>query len=224
MNELHVAEAATWWSVPSAEVNDALGTRPLVVLLHGLGADEHDLAGLVPALPPSYLYASLRAPLPIRPPGRGYAWFPPLLQDGISADPSIVNAAARGVLTWLERTQARARSHGPVALIGFSQGAAMSVQLLRHAPELFAGAVALSGFVTPGLISGDEAMAQVKPPVFWGHDPADPIVTAPATDRFRAFLSEHANVDERRYPGAGHGITTGEAADVAAFLAELLSR
>lgn len=223
MNELHVDESATWWSVPAAEVADAIAARPLVVLLHGLGADEHDLAGLVPALPRSFVYASVRAPLPIRPPGRGYAWFPPLLQQGISADPGIADAAARGVLTWLERTHARSRGHGPVALLGFSQGAAMSLQLLRHAAELFEGAVVLSGFVTPGLVGGDEAMAQIRPPVLWGYDPADPVVTSPATDRLSTFLAEHARMDERRYPGAGHGITADEAADVSTFLTDLLS-
>jgi phospholipase/carboxylesterase len=222
MSELAVDDSATRWSVPVADVDAAIAARPLVVLLHGLGADEHDLAGLVPALPPAFLYASVRAPVPIRSPGRGFAWFPPLLQQGISADPEIVNAAARGLLTWLDRTQARARSHGPVALLGFSQGAAMSVQLLRHAPELFAGAVALSGFVAPGLVGGDEALSQIRPPVLWGYDPADPVVTTPATDRLRTFLAGHTRVDERRYPGAGHGITADEAADVAGFLSDLL--
>ena len=51
-----------------------LATRPLVVLLHGWGADERDLAGLVPALPAEPVYASLRAPLPL--PGGGFGWFP----------------------------------------------------------------------------------------------------------------------------------------------------
>ncbi len=222
-HELPIDDAATWWSVPTADVEPALADRPLVVLLHGLGADERDLAGLVPALPAELLYASVRAPLPIS--GMpGYAWFPPLLGDGITADPAYVDASARGLLTWLERVHARVRTPGPVALVGFSQGGAMAVQMLRHAPEMFAGAGVLSGFVAPGLVAGDEAMAQIRPRVLWGHDVADPVVTSPATDRLRAFLTSHADAVERRYPGAGHGITAQEAADVAAFLREVLTR
>src|SRR5690625_56265 len=33
---------------------------PMVLLLHGLGSDERDLAGLVPHLPPDFSYVSLR--------------------------------------------------------------------------------------------------------------------------------------------------------------------
>lgn len=221
MSELPIDDAATWWSVPAAEIDRAIATRPLVVLLHGLGADERDLTPLVPALPHAFVYASVRAPLPIS--GMpGYAWFPPLLAEGITADPAYVDAAARGLLTWLERTQARARTHGPVALLGFSQGGAMAVQMLRHAPELFAGAAVLSGFVAPGLVAGDEALTQIRPPVLWAYDPADPVVTTPAIDRLRAFLAEHTSAVERRYPGTGHGIGPDEARDVAGFLTAVL--
>lgn len=221
MTELPVDEQATWWSVPAAEIDHAIATRPLVVLLHGLGADERDLAGLVPALPAPLVYASIRAPLPIS--GMpGYAWFPPLLAEGISADAAYVDASTRGVLSWLEKTHARARTHQAVALLGFSQGAAMAVQLLRHAPELFAGAVALSGFVAPGLVAGDEAMSQIRPPVFWGYDPADPVVTTPATERLRDFLGAHADVQEHRYAGIGHGISGAEATAVGRYLTDLL--
>lgn len=218
---LPIDDAATWWSVPAAALPEALTTRPLVVLLHGLGADERDLAGLVPALPDRFVYASVRAPLPIA--GMpGYAWFPPLLAEGITADPAYVDAAARGLLVWLERAQARARSHARPALVGFSQGGAMAVQLLRHAPEAFAGAATLSGFVAPGLLAGDEALAQIRPRVLWGYDPADPVVTTPAIERLRAFLVAHTDLDERTYPGTGHGIATTEAADLAAFLTSVL--
>lgn len=221
--ELPIDDEATWWSVPPNEVAAAVASRPLVLLLHGFGADEHDLTGLVPSLPQAAVYASVRAPLPIS--GMpGYAWFPLLLAQGISADPVYVDAAARGLLAWLERTRALARVEQPVVLLGFSQGGAMSVQLLRHAPELFSGAVVLSGFVAPGLVAGDEAMAQIRPPVLWGYDPADPVVTTPASDRLRCFLAAHADVDEHRYPGAGHGISGPELADVATFVERLLAR
>lgn len=213
--ELPLDDVATWWSVPAPQIEAALADRPLVLLLHGWGADERDLAGLVPALPAGYLYASPRAPLPL--PGAGYAWFPLALPD-LVPDAALADAAARGVLSWLDRTLARVRSHGPVALLGFSQGAALALQLLRHSPETFAGAALLSGFAVPGLVAGDEAMAQIRPGVLAGHDDADPVIPAHATADLHRFLAEHAAAVVRRYPGAGHGITIEEAADVAAFL------
>jgi phospholipase/carboxylesterase len=42
---------------------------PLVVFLHGRGADEYDLLDIADRLPRSFTYASLRAPVPV--PGGG---------------------------------------------------------------------------------------------------------------------------------------------------------
>ena len=46
---------------------------PLVVLLHGRGADERDLIDLAADLPRTYAYASLRGPLEL--PEGGFRWF-----------------------------------------------------------------------------------------------------------------------------------------------------
>jgi phospholipase/carboxylesterase len=45
---------------------------PLVVLLHGRGSDERDIAALADHLPPGPAYATVRAPIAE---GGGYAWF-----------------------------------------------------------------------------------------------------------------------------------------------------
>jgi len=219
---LPVDDAATLWSVPAGEVDDALAHRPLLVLMHGYGSNEADLAGLFGHLGDDLLMASLRAPLPLRVgPGSGYAWFP-ITQPG-NPDAALVDAAARGVRRWLEDTQARVRVHGPVGLLGFSQGGAMAVQLLRHFPESFGCVVNLSGFVAGGLVAGDEALSQIRPPVFWGRDVADPVITGEAVARTRAFLPAHTTLTSRLYPGVGHGISGEELTDVVAFLAEHLT-
>ena len=57
-----LAITATVWSVPEAERTEALATRPLLVLMHGRGSNEHDLASLFPLLPASAVIVSLRAP------------------------------------------------------------------------------------------------------------------------------------------------------------------
>ena len=48
-------------------------TIPILILLHGLGADEHDLMGLASELDGRLLVVTLRAPLEYGP--TGYAWF-----------------------------------------------------------------------------------------------------------------------------------------------------
>src|SRR5580693_552500 len=47
-----------------------------LVLFHGYGADEQDLAPLGPMLAPALPWAALRAPLRVDP--GGYAWVPPI--------------------------------------------------------------------------------------------------------------------------------------------------
>lgn len=219
---LPIDDATTVWSVPAATRIDALAERPLLVLLHGFGANEQDLAGLSQMLGNGYVIASLRAPLPIPNMPGGHAWFPLDPQRLANPDPALADAATRGVLRWLENTHAQVRSPGPVGLLGFSQGAAMSLQALRHQPETFTCAVLLSGFAIPGLHSGDTALAQIAPPVFAGHDPADPIIPPVASQRLDAFLREHTTLTARTYPGVGHGISAEEMDDVVAFLAEHL--
>ncbi|TDE90410.1 hypothetical protein EXU48_18345 [Occultella glacieicola] len=209
--------AATVWSVPSGRVAAALEERPLLVLLHGFGSNEADLAALMPHLPAEFVMASLRAPLPVDlGTRRGHAWFP-ITQPG-RPDPAYLDAGVRGIRRWLEHTHARVRTPGPVALVGFSQGGAMVTHLLRHNPEDFACGVVLSGFTAPGLVAGDEALSQIRPPVFWGRDEADPVITAEAVTRTTAFLTSHVDLTERRYPGVGHGLSADELEDVSVFL------
>ena len=224
--ELPVDPAATVWSLPRAQLAEALDHRPLLVLMHGYGSHERDLAALAGHLDRGYpttgpVVASLRAPLPA---GPGYAWFP--ITDPTRAghpDINLANAATAGVMRWLEEVQALARTPGPVGLLGFSQGGAMVTHLLRHHPEQFSCGVVLSGFTVPGLVGGDQALAEISPPVYWGRGLADPLIGAEANERTEQFLSRHTTLTASTFPGLGHGVAEEEIEEVAAFLAGHLS-
>jgi phospholipase/carboxylesterase len=182
--------------------------RPLIVLLHGYGSHEGDLFGMSPALPLGPVIASLRAPLQA---GPGYAWWE-INQLG-APDASEVDAAASMVLDWLDSFD-----HGAVTLLGFSQGGALSLQLLRHAPDRFAAAVCLAGFVVPGEHPGDAELARVRPPVFWGRGTDDPVIPDAAVELTERWLPQHADATIRIYEGLGHAVSTPELTDMVAFL------
>jgi phospholipase/carboxylesterase len=196
------------WSAPERE----RAGRPLLVLLHGIGSHEGDLFSMAPALPLEPVIASVRAPLPY---GQGWSWF--AVRPGSPGDPdwTEVDAAAAAVLRWLDTLESTS-----VSLIGFSQGAALSLQLLRHAPERFAATVALSGFVAGGGHPGDARLAELRPPVFWGRGTDDPVIPPFAVDRTRQWLDGHATVTERIYEGLGHSISTAELGELVQFLRE----
>lgn len=214
--ELPIDPAAVIWSVPADELPEALAGRPLLVLLHGYGSHERDLMALAEHLPKGPVVASLRAPLPA---GPGYAWFP-ITDPARAGDPDLdlANAATTGVMRWLEDAQALSRTSGPVGLLGFSQGGAMVTHLLRHHPELFACGVVLSGFTVPGLVGGDEALAQIAPPVYWGRGLADPLIPAAAVERTERFLTEHTTLTASSFAGLGHGVAAEELMEVTTFL------
>ncbi|MFT2818278.1 alpha/beta hydrolase [Leifsonia sp. A12D58] len=205
--EMIDAEAVLW----SAGAADRVG-RPLLLILHGFGSHEGDLFSLAPHLPLQPVLAALRAPLAA---GAGWAWFP--ISEPGNPDTDAIDAAARGVLDWLDAQDVQPSS---VGVLGFSQGGAMALQLLRLAPERFSFAVQLSGFVGSGEREGDARLAELAPPVFWGRGTADPVIPASAVDRTQAWLPSHSQLTERIYEGMPHSISQAELGDIVAFLRE----
>jgi len=198
--------SAIQWSAPERERAE----RPLLVLLHGYGSHEGDLFGLSPHLPLTPVIASLRAPLEE---SGGHAWFSRVDSPTGNPDAARVDPAAEAVLEWLDTVE-----YTSVSLLGFSQGAAVALQLLRHAPTWFAATVALSGFVTRGAHPGDTELESVRPPVFWGRGTDDPLFDAATLDHLAGWLPAHSTPTIREYEGLGHGINGQELSDVGAFL------
>jgi len=200
---------AVLWSAAGA---DRVG-RPLLLILHGYGSHEGDLFSLAPHLPLEPVIAALRAPIPV---GDGWSWFP-ITDPDVAAEvvDSAVDDAATAVLAWLDNL---AEPPASVGLLGFSQGGAMALQLMRRAPDRFAFAVQLSGFVSPGASTGDERLAERRPPVFWGRGTADPVIPRVAVDRTQAWLPAHSTLTERIYEGMGHSVSQAELADIVSFL------
>lgn len=208
---LEIADSAVLWSVPAEHRGAALASRPLLVLMHGRGSDENDLFALTPVLPPEAVVASLRAPLPL---GAAYSWFP-VAQPGLPS-PHAAADATMAVLDWLDRVG----HSGPTWLLGFSQGGAMVTQLLRFDAQRFDKFVNLSGFSIHGELPNDGSLETLRPPLFWGRDPADPVIPRDAVERTASWLPGHTTLTKREYPGVGHSISREELDEVNAFLAD----
>ena len=198
------------WNAPAGERDG----RPLLVVMHGRGSNEADLFGLAPELPPEYVVASLRAPLPE---GPGWSWW----QDGgRHGDPGSewLDAAAGAVITWLD---ALPFTPTRVGTLGFSQGGAMATHLLRRDVARISFAVNLAGFLISGEQEGDAALAVSRPPVFWGRGADDPLFQgelAELVGRTEPWLAAHTTAETHVYPGLGHSISRDELDDVVDFL------
>ncbi|SEM87175.1 alpha/beta hydrolase [Cryobacterium luteum] len=205
-----IDNAAVLWSATGADRAD----RPLLLIMHGYGSHEGDLFSLAPHLPLEPVIAALRAPLVAPAPVTdGWAWFP--ISEPGSPDPATVAAAVTAVLDWLD---ALPQQPPTIGLLGFSQGGAMALELLRAAPDRFSFAVNLSGFIATGSQFSDAELAERPAPVFWGRGTADGIIPTSAIERTQAWLPNHSTLTERIYEGLAHSISQAELGDVVNFL------
>lgn len=192
---------------------------PLAVLLHGYGANERDLLGLVPGLPEEFTYASVRAPVSM---GFGaYTWFD-LDVERLAYSSAAAKNAVEELWEWIDSVRGK---HSSVTLIGFSMGMAMATSLLRTRPEAFATVVGLSGFAVdpdrgeglPGYFD-DAALAAAQVPFFWGRDQADPVISEEMVDYTHQWANQTVKLTKVLYAGAGHGVVPQEVAHVNEFL------
>ncbi|QXG75979.1 hypothetical protein KUM42_19820 [Modestobacter sp. L9-4] len=124
------------------------------------------------------------------------------------------------VLDWFDALPA----YRSVGLMGFSQGEAMVLQMLRHRPTQFAYGVQLGGFVVDDRQTGDKELRALRPPVFWGRGPRDTVIPASAVRRTAVFAGPHTSTTERVYPQLGHDVAGAEVGDFADFVAAQVRR
>lgn len=182
--------------------------RALVVFLHGLGADGHDLISLAPLLEPllpGTAFVSPHAPYACDMAPMGRQWFS--LQD---RDPDLqlagVAAAAPCLDAFLDAELAR---HGltddRLALVGFSQGTMTALHTALRRPKPCAVVVGFSG----ALLKPEVLAAQIRsrPPVLLVHGDADTVVPFAALAQAEAVLRANG-VPVAACPraGLGHGI------------------
>ena len=192
---------------PSAVVRGGAQDAPIVLLMHGLGSDERDLASLVPFLPPVFEYVSVRGIFRYV---QGFAWFDmPVAPDR----PEAIEASSAAVEEWIA-----AQDRPVVGAIWFSQGGAVALQLLRRDPHALRFVVNLSGFPFPAAMQGDTALAEVRPPALWGHGGMDPLYDPEREQAVREFMGAHTALEEERRPQLGHAVDEIELRAVAAFL------
>ena len=196
------------WSKPE----DARAGKPLLVLLHGYGANEQDLLSLADMLPEEFAVASVRAPIAM---GPGFAWFP--LTGSVEYSVDAVKAAAGYLQDTIDSVK---DNHPSVTLLGFSMGMAMATTLLRKRPADYAAVVGLSGFVVNAGADGEFRDAELDGtvPFFWGRDQQDPVITEDKIDYTMGWVRSHVKLTKVLYTGMWHGINAQEIGHVAEFL------
>jgi phospholipase/carboxylesterase len=179
---------------------------PMIVCLHGRGADMRDLAGLAPAIDQTaYLYVCPNAPvtIPIGPGYTGRAWYEP----GGNPSPAAMEHALTALDGFIHDVFAQYQVlAGQALLLGFSQGGGMTYRYGIPRPQMFAGLVILSG-----ALRNPEALLPHLPAardqrIFIAHGTHDPMLPVDLSRDAVAFLEAQGYQPVYREYPMGHEI------------------
>jgi phospholipase/carboxylesterase len=192
------------------------GPHPVLLLLHGRGADEEDLFGLSEYLDERLFVVSVRAPFPFGP-GGGYTWYD-LLEIG-RPEPKMF-AASYAKLTGFITAMLSAYPVDPrrLYLCGFSMGTMMSYAVALTRPDAVRGVMANSGYIPEETdLTFDWASAKGKP-FFVAHGKFDPVIPVSFGQRARELLSKAGAALTYREYEMGHQIVEESLNDMASWL------
>lgn len=223
----------------TTELLDALeletGPAPTwsVVWLHGLGADGHDFAPIVPELVrkgwPALRFVFPHAPVravtinngaPMR------AWYDIVGMDfPTRADSAGVDQSIQYTSALIEREQRRGIPAGRVLLAGFSQGGAVALAAALRRDTPLAGIIALSTYL-PGATTAaaDMVQASTAQPVFMAHGSGDQVIPLVHAQRSADLLKSLGfDVQWHRYPMA-HQVLAEEISDLGDWMEARFSK
>lgn len=204
-------------SVPGGDRDDA--EMPLVIVLHGRGANANDLADIAPALDGGYRFVFPNAPKPLEAyPGMtfGYTWF-----DGWPPAGNSIAESRQLLLRFIDEVVERYPTpEGKLVISGFSQGALMSLDVGFRTAKKVAGIVAMSGALYEDDMADLRARKDI--PVLIVHGTADDMIPVNAARRTRRVLEDHGIEPEYHEFPMGHWVTPESLAVVGEFMRRCL--
>ena len=203
-----------------------------VIWLHGLGADGHDFAPIVPelvrpgwpALRFVFPHAPVR-PVTINNGMRMRAWYDIVGMDfPTRADSHGVNQSVTQANALIEREQARGIPAHRILLAGFSQGGAIALAAGGRRTTPLAGLIALSTYLPDAqAATAEKADAATTQPVFMAHGGSDPVIPMMYAEQSADLLKTFGfNVEWHRYPMA-HQVCAEELSDLGDWMAQRFS-
>jgi phospholipase/carboxylesterase len=220
--------------LPAVEIETKPRPSHSVIWLHGLGADGHDFAPIIPELIAAdwpglrfvFPHAPVR-PVTVNGGARMRAWYDIKSLDAditLRQDETGVRESIGQLAALIAREADRGVPASRVFLAGFSQGGAIVLSGgVRH-PKRLAGIIALTTYLPIGeSTAAERSEANAGLPIFMAHGTHDPVVQFKLGSQSRdALKSLGYDVDWRTYP-MQHQVSPQEIADLRQWLGQRLA-
>ena len=187
--------------------------RLSVILLHGRGDSAEGILGLAQSLESSDVAY-------LAPQAAGYTWYPYSFLAPLEENEPHLSSALRVVGGLVNGLGRQGIPPERIVIMGFSQGACLSLESAARHARKYAGIAALSGaLIGPPDTPRDYHGSFDGMPVFLGCSDVDAHIPLERVEESADVFSRlGATVDKRIYPGMGHTISADELTAVNALL------
>ena len=218
--------------IPPLEIETGPQPRGSVIWLHGLGADGHDFAPIVPQLgiPPSVPVRFIFPHAPEMPVtiNRGYvmpAWYDISHPDlAAGEDESGIRASQQSIVELIERERQRGIPAARIVLAGFSQGGAIALHTALRYADTLGGIIALSTYLPlKASLPAEAAAANRSCAIFMAHGRMDNVIPLSRGVQSRDLLLDCGYALEWHEYAMAHSVCEEEIADIGAWLNRVLS-
>jgi predicted esterase len=187
--------------------------RLSIILVHGRGASADDILSLADEF-------DLDDVAYLAPEAAGHAWYPYSFLAPFAQNEPWLTSALNVIDSLVDRLAGEQVAAERVGLVGFSQGACLSLEYAARHARRYAAVGGLSGGLIGPLGTPREYPGSLAgTPVFLGCSDVDPHIPLDRVhESAETFRRLGASVDERIYPRAGHTVNRDEIEAVRALL------
>ena len=179
----------------------------LLIMIHGRGGSAEDILSLGK-------YLNVKDYALLAPQARDHSWYPYSFIAPVSQNEPWLSSALDLIKETLDEITAEGISAENVCLLGFSQGACLTLEFAARNVQKFGGVVAFTGGLIGDKIHTENYKGNFEgTPIFIGSSNPDPHVPVQRVRETTGILkSMHADVTEKIYNGMGHTISEDEIA------------
>jgi predicted esterase len=191
--------------------------KAAMIMIHGRGAAAEDILSLADALnQPDFTY--------LAPQAAAYSWYPQSFLAPLASNEPGISSGLAVIAALFERLTDAGIGPERTILLGFSQGACLSLEFASRNARRYGGVVGLSGgLIGPNGTKWDYPGSLQGTPIFLGCSERDMHIPKERVQVSAEILQQQGGtVSARLYPHMGHTINDDELEAVRAMMASLL--